>query len=124
MRQQHRLTQLGVVGMGLFIVCQAAWADRPIGIHRKADSDRYSEKAVGMLGRGALNLMTGFVDILTRTMDETMAGPPVLGTLRGLAFGAGCGLLRTASGAVDWLTFWVPGFNGAVVSHSYHNCLL
>ena len=46
-----------------------------------------------------------------------------MGTLEGLARGTGCGLLRLGSGAVDVVTFWVPGFNGAPVSASYDNCL-
>ena len=95
-----------------------------LGVHRTSDSSRYMEKACGMIGRGALNLTTGFVDLLTRTINETKLGPPVLGTLRGLAYGAGCGLLRTGSGAVDLVTFWVPGFHGAPVSSSYDNCLV
>jgi putative exosortase-associated protein (TIGR04073 family) len=92
-------------------------------VHDAAESPRYGTKLGGMLGRGALNVVTCFVDVLTNAVNETKAGPPVLGTLEGLARGTGCGLLRLASGAVDLVTFWVPGFNGAPVSASYENCL-
>jgi hypothetical protein len=33
-------------------------------------------------------------------------------------------VLRLGSGAVDLVTFWVPGFNGFPVSDSYDNCLV
>jgi len=56
-------------------------------------------------------------------VNETNAGPPFVGTLTGVAKGAGCGVLRLGSGAVDLVTFWVPGFNGFPVSDSYENCL-
>ncbi len=111
----------GMTGVGL--MAQPVCAD-VLAVHRKADSSHYMEKVCGMLGRGALNLTTGFVDILTRSLNETKLGPPVLGTLRGLAYGAGCGLLRTGSGAIDLSTFWVPGFHGAPVSSSYTDCLV
>jgi len=63
------------------------------------------------------------VDLLVNTVNETRNGPPLLGTLVGVAKGAGCSSLRLLSGAVDVTTFWVPGFNGFPVSDSYDNCL-
>ncbi len=112
-----------VVGLLTFGITGSAQADR-LGIHEQAESSHYVAKAIGMTARGVLNLTTGFVDILTRTINETKLGPPVLGTLRGLAYGTGCGLLRTSSGVVDLVTFWVPGFHGAPVSATYENCLV
>lgn len=100
----------------------SSWADR-LGIHEQAESLHYRTKMIGMLGRGLLNMGTGYVDVLARTIDGTMEGPIGLGTARGIGWGLACGVLRTVSGAVDWATFWVPGFNGAPVSASYHNCL-
>ena len=111
---------LAVIWCG--IIAPPAWAAR-IGVHDAAESPRYGTKAVGMLGRGVLNVATCFVDVLTNTVNETKQGMPVMGTLEGLARGTGCGLLRLGSGAVDILTFWVAGFNGAPVSASYDNCL-
>lgn len=110
------------VGLGLLLGGEPARADR-LPLHDKAESLVYPEKARGMLWRGLLNVGTGYVDILTRTMDETMIGPPFVGTLRGLTYGTGCAVVRTASGLLDWATFWVPGFNGAPASADYHNCL-
>ncbi|MBI3088363.1 MAG: hypothetical protein HYY91_05720 [Candidatus Omnitrophica bacterium] len=114
----------GRAGLAVAIVLwsQAAWAER-LGIHDMAEAPHYGTKVTGMLARGTLNIATGYVDLLTRMVDETMAGPPVIGTLRGLGLGAGCGILRMGSGVVDWLTFWVPGFNGAPVAVSYRDCL-
>ena len=116
-----------VWGAGLVLalaVCPPAWAAAGrLALYQRAESPYYGEKWSGMLGRGAINISTGFVDLLTRTLNESKLGPPLFGTARGLALGVGCGLLRTGSGAIDLLAFWVPGFNGAPVSSSYTNCL-
>ena len=115
---------MGLLISGLILASQPspAWARRT-GIHDAADAPRYTTKAVGMLGRGVLNIATCFVDILTQTVLWSRNDAPVVGTLKGLAYGTSCGLLRLGSGAVDVVTFWVPGFNGAPVAASYDNCL-
>ena len=99
---------------------QAAFAD---DVWTMADSDQYGRKAAGMLGRGVVNVATCFVDIVVQTVEGTKNGPPVLGTVSGLGTGIGCGALRVLSGALDVLTFWVPGFNGFPVCKSYANCV-
>ena len=101
---------------------QPAWAART-KIHEAAESGRYGRKFGGMVGRGALNVVTSPVDLIVNVVNETKAGPPFVGTLTGLGKGIGCGTLRLGSGAVDLVTFWVPGFNGFPVSDSYENCL-
>lgn len=112
----------GVVALSLLLGGQPAWAARTV-VHEAAESQEYGRKFGGMIGRGALNVLTSFVDVLVNTVNETKAGPPFVGTLTGLARGTGCGVLRLGSGAVDLVTFWVPGFNGFPVSDSYENCL-
>jgi putative exosortase-associated protein (TIGR04073 family) len=92
-------------------------------VHDLAESPVYKEKAGGMIGRGLLNVVTCFVDPMVQTVNETKAGPPLVGTVRGLATGLTCGVLRLGSGAVDVISFWVPGFNGFPVSDAYDNCL-
>ena len=115
-----------IVWVGVFVCVVAssgpAWAART-RIHEAAESQEYGRKFTGMIGRGVLNVMTSFVDVLVNTVNETTAGPPFVGTLTGIAKGTGCGVLRLGSGAVDLVTFWVPGFNGFPVSDSYDNCL-
>ena len=103
-------------------VSQPAWAVRT-RFHVAAESPAYKEKMGGMIGRGVINVATFFVDLMVHTVNETKAGPPLIGTLTGFASGVGCSALRLSSGAVDVLTFWVPGFNGFAVSDSYQNCL-
>lgn len=110
-----------VVALLLVVGGQPAWAAR-LKIHEMAESQQYGRKAGGMLGRGLLNVVTSPVDLLVNTVNETKAGPPFVGTLTGLGKGLGCGVLRLGSGAVDVVTFWVPGFNGFPVSDSYENC--
>ena len=106
------------------LVCggQPAWAART-QVHEAAESLEYGRKFGGMIGRGALNVVTSPVDVIVNVVNETKAGPPLIGTLTGIAKGAGCGVLRLGSGAIDLVTFWVPGFNGFPVSDSYDNCL-
>ena len=88
-----------------------------------AQSDVYKEKAGGMLGRGLINAATSPVDIFVQTVNRSKDGPPLVGTLTGMAAGLGCTALRASSGIVDVGLFWVPGFNGFPVARSYDNCL-
>ena len=103
-------------------MAQPAWATRT-KVHEAAESARYGRKFGGMIGRGALNVVTSPVDLIVNVVNDTKDGPPVVGTLSGLGKGLGCGGLRLGSGAIDLVTFWVPGFNGFPVSDSYENCL-
>ena len=111
-----------VVVICLIVGAQPAWATR-MAVHEAAESPQYKRKFGGMIGRGALNAVTCFVDPIVNVVNETKAGPPLVGTLTGVAKGLGCGVLRLGSGAVDLVTFWVPGFNGFPVSDSYENCV-
>jgi len=88
-----------------------------------AESDSYKEKAGGMFGRGLINAATSPVDIFVQTVNRSKDGPPLVGTLTGMAAGLGCTALRASSGIVDIGLFWVPGFNGFPISRSYDNCL-
>lgn len=88
-----------------------------------AQSDKYGRKAGGMLGRGLVNIVTCFVDVIVATVDGTKNGPPFVGTVTGLGKGIGCTTLRVLSGALDVVTFWVPGFNGYPVCKSYVDCI-
>lgn len=113
-----------VLGLAMVLVMTpSAWAART-AVHDAAESPEYGRKFGGMIGRGIVNVATSFVDVLVNVVNDTKAGPPFVGTLTGLAKGAGCGVLRLGSGAVDLVTFWVPGFNGFPVSDSYDNCLM
>ena len=110
-----------VAALLLVMGAHPAWAAR-LRVHEMAESQEYGRKLGGMLGRGILNVVTSPVDVLVNTVNETKTGPPFVGTLTGLGRGLGCGVLRLGSGAVDVVTFWVPGFNGFPVSDSYENC--
>ena len=113
----------GMVALSLVLVCQPAWAKR-MAVHDAAESSDYGRKFGGMLGRGGLNAVTFFLDPVVSIVNETKNGPPLVGTLTGIAKGTGCGILRLASAVIDLTTFWVPGFNGMPVSDSYDNCFM
>ena len=114
--------QILVLTLVLALGSANAWAART-PIHVAAESPEYGRKFGGMLGRGLLNVVTCFVDLIVNVVNETKNGPPLVGTLVGVGKGAGCTVLRAGSGVVDVATFWVPGFNGFPVSDSYENCL-
>src|SRR3989338_1367953 len=97
------------VVLAMTVAVQPAWAAR-LRVHEAAESAQYGRKLGGMIGRGALNVVTSFVDVVVNTVNETKAGPPFVGTLTGLGRGVGCGVLRLGSGAVDLVPLWVPGF--------------
>ncbi len=123
MKQPVRGMLVAVLSVAALGLCaQPAWAART-RVHELAESPVYKQKLGGMLGRGLLNAVTCFVDVIVNTVNDTRTGPPLIGTLTGVAKGTGCGVLRLGSGAVDVVTFWVPGFNGIPVSDSYANCL-
>jgi len=116
------MKRMVVLVVALVALAQPAWAMRT-QIHEAAESQQYGRKFGGMIGRGALNIVTSPVDVIVNLVNETKAGPPLIGTLTGIAKGTGCGVLRLGSGAIDLVTFWVPGFNGFPVSDSYEDCL-
>ena len=117
------MKRLPVLAIAAFVFStQPVWAMRT-RVHEMAESQQYGQKAGGMLGRGVINGVTCFVDPLVNIVNETKAGPPLVGTLTGIGKGLGCGVLRLGSGVTDIVTFWVPGFNGFPVSDSYENCL-
>ena len=115
------------VMIGLSVLCLLTLSFIPTtladNVWDMAESQEYGTKAGGMVGRGVVNVATCFVDVIVQTVEGTKQGPPFLGTMAGLGGGIGCSALRVSSGALDVVTFWVPGFNGFPVSRSYNNCL-
>ena len=114
------LKQLGCLFLILAMTTPNAHA---ADVWTMAESPSYGRKAMGMVGRGLINVITSPVDLLVQTVDKTKSGPPIIGTLAGLGSGLGCTVLRAGSGIVDVATFWVPSFNGFPVARSYSNCL-
>ena len=107
-----------------FILVPHLWAEDAVdNVWQDANSTVYGTKAGGMLGRGLLNAVTCFVDLVVHVVEGSKQGPPIVGTLTGLGSGIACTVLRAGSGVLDIATFWVPGFNGFPVSRSYSNCM-
>jgi len=106
------------------ILTPSLWAQKAVDdLWEAANSEVYGTKFGGMLGRGLLNAVTCFVDVIVHVVEGSKEGPPIVGTLTGLGSGIACTALRATSGVLDVATFWVPGFNGFPVSRSYSNCL-
>ena len=85
---------------------------RKDGVLEWAVDDNYLKKSTGMLGRGFSNAAFGWVDLLTHPIRWSNNAPLGTGTLIGLVMGPVVGTLRTASGALDVATFWVPFWHG------------
>ena len=89
-----------------------------------AQSPKYGDKALGMLGRGLLNVVSCPVDIPVSMVNGAKTNKPeFMGAVGGFATGVVCTILRAGSGIIDVATFWIPGFNGLPVSRNYGNCL-
>lgn len=74
--------------------------------------DNYLKKAVGMLGRGISNVAAGWSEIFIQPINWSKNSVVVVGQIQGLVMGVTMAVLRTASGAVDVGTFWVPFWYG------------
>lgn len=112
-----------VVSILLILCCLMPATAGAVDVWTNADSDVYKTKMGGMLGRGFINILTCWVDVIVATVEGTKSGPPVIGTVTGLGKGIGCTALRVLSGALDVVSFWVPGFNGYGVCKSYADCI-
>ena len=65
-------------------------------------------KAVVKLSRGAVNIVTGWVEIPKRMHETTKLEGPVSGFTWGLIRGIGYGCIRTLAGAYEAVTFPYP----------------
>ncbi len=81
-----------------------------MGIAGQAAGDELAKSTPGQKAlRGATNLSLGLVLELPRTIYyETRAQGPLLGIPAGFLAGFGLGLMRTAVGAYELLTFPIP----------------
>jgi putative exosortase-associated protein (TIGR04073 family) len=79
---------------------------------RHADSENYFAKAPSQLFRGLHNVAFGWGEVISHPIRTTKNAPLVVGTATGLVTGPVTAVLRTGSGLIDVLTFWIPGFNG------------
>ena len=103
-----------------FILSNTAKAD----IWEMAESPKYGRKAGGMLLRGIVNVLSSPVDIPAgAVVGAQRSSPQIMGAVGGIATGAVCTILRAASGIIDVVMFWVPGFNGIAPCRTYGDCL-
>ena len=67
-----------------------------------------SGRAVTKLTRGAVNLVTGWVEIPKRIQETSQTSGAAAGFTWGLLRGLGYGFIRTAAGAYEIVTFPFP----------------
>ena len=60
------------------------------------------------LGRGLANTLTGFVEIPKKVILVSKNDNPLMGLTWGFVKGTGVGLLRTAAGVYETVTFPIP----------------
>lgn len=76
--------------------------------HRAAAEPMDTEKAFGKLARGAVNTLTGWVEIPKRMNETTQRDGAIAGFTWGLVRGFGYGFIRTAAGLYELVTFPFP----------------
>ncbi len=69
-------------------------------------------RAFGKLGRGLVNLITGWVEIPERMVETSTNSGAGAGLTLGLLRGTGYGFVRTAAGAYEIVTFPFPAPSG------------
>ena len=68
----------------------------------------FAQDALRKLGRGLVNSLTGVVEIPKKVILISKNDNILLGLTWGLVKGAGTGLLRTAAGVYETVTFPIP----------------
>lgn len=68
----------------------------------------YAQNRMHKLGRGTVNLFTGWLELFPAVRDGSQEENPLLGTFLGLFKGVGRAAVRTAIGAYEIVTFPVP----------------
>jgi putative exosortase-associated protein (TIGR04073 family) len=68
----------------------------------------WAQDPIHKMGRGLVNVLTGWIEIPKRVQDGVRGTNPVTGLGRGILKGAGLTLLRGGMGLYEALTFPVP----------------
>lgn len=83
-----------------------------VGVGPAGAEQMRSGGAANKLGRGAINIFTGWVEIPKRIADTTAEQGAWVGWTWGLLRGIGYGFVRTAAGFYEVLTFPFPAPSG------------
>lgn len=86
-----------------------------------ASAEMDAGKAFWKLSRGAINLVTGWVEIPKRIHETSQTSGTFAGFTWGLLRGIGHGFVRTVAGGYELITFPVPGTTqyGPVIQPEY-----
>jgi len=87
------------------IVCSVVLAASPFSYAREEHS------ALTKLGDGLVNLLTGWMEIPRQIDISSKSDSPTYGVVQGLIRGIAYTILRTGSGALDAVTFFVPPYD-------------
>lgn len=77
-----------------------------------ANSSNYFVKFPGMIVRGLVHVVASPFEFFKSLYDETVAGKPVIGTIKGIGIGTMHLTSRALVGVWDIATSWVPQYNG------------
>jgi putative exosortase-associated protein (TIGR04073 family) len=122
--QEHKMKKVALLTTIFCLVFSVSAFAANKNVWDMANSDKYGEKAGGMLLRGLLNVASSPIDMPVQAVKGAQKNKPeFIGAVGGFASGAVCTILRASSGIIDVTTSWVPGFHGLPVSRSYENCL-
>ena len=79
-----------------------------VGATQAAAESMESGKALTKLGRGGVNILTGWVEIPKRIQETATTSGTAAGFTWGLLRGIGHGFIRTAAGVYELVTFPFP----------------
>lgn len=79
----------------------------------------YAENAGDKLRRGLANFATGWVEIPTAMDKSIKESNPVFGIIVGAVKGTAKGIVRTAAGVFDTVTFPIPPYNKTWVNPEF-----
>ncbi len=91
--------------VGVCLVCLVAASVQPA---EAADGQTKPGSAMGKLGRGFVNIVTGWVEIPKRIYETSQDQGAMAGCTWGLLRGIGYGFVRTAAGLYELFTFPFP----------------
>ncbi len=80
-----------------------------------AEKGQYPAGPIQKLERGVSNSLFGWTEIPKRIVDQTKASNPIKGLLLGTFHGTCRAFARTASGAMDIITFPISGYDKPII---------
>ncbi len=85
------------------------------GVCEAAEAQNFGKSAPGKIGRGLVNILLGWTNLIAQPIHAGKSGGNVL---TGIGKGLGYTVMRTVQGVVEFALFWLPqGPGGEPLKH-------